>query len=67
MSEDELYVRELVPKIRIVRRGNQYYARGHQPPNYSFYEHASSLELVWNRIAKRLKPEFTKSNDKPRV
>ena len=67
MSEDERYVRERVPKIRIVKKGNQFYARGHNPPNYSFYDHGTTLVSLFERVAKRLKPEFTISNDKPRA
>lgn len=60
MSDDERYVRSIVPKIRIQQRGKTYHIRGHEPPNYSFYEQGTNIDQLFKRIASRLKSEFTK-------
>ena len=67
MSEDERYVRSIVPKIRIVQKGRQFYVRGHNPPEYSFYEHGGDMLFIWGKVRNRLAKEFTISNDKPRA
>lgn len=67
MSEDELYVRTLVPKIRIQQQGKTYHIRGHEPPNYSFYEQGANIDQLFKRVANRIKTEFTISNDRLRA